>query len=130
MSNETKQYNILIAEDNDFVRMQIVKFLSDAGYKADDFSTAADAVAASKNHYDLAIIDVRMEPMGGFDFIKSMRSDKIMTPVILITGDQSPDLLTEASRLSVAAVLIKPVQKERLLKTVDKLIQNEMRRGG
>jgi DNA-binding NtrC family response regulator len=130
MSHENSQHKILIAEDNDFVRMQVVKFLKDEGYVVDDFATAKEAVIASKKNYDLAIIDVRMEPMGGFDFIKSMRSEKIETPAILITGDQNPDLLSDASKLGVAAVLMKPVQKERLLKTVEKTLQIKSRRGG
>ena len=29
----TQKYKVLVAEDNDFVRMQIVKFLGDAGYE-------------------------------------------------------------------------------------------------
>ncbi|MCB9964109.1 MAG: response regulator [Rhodospirillales bacterium] len=118
-------YRILIAEDNDFVRMQIVKFLSDAGYQVDDFDSALNAVSVIGDSYDLAIVDVRMEPMGGFDFIKAMKGEGISTPVILVTGDQDPDLLSDASRLGVGAVLIKPVQKDRLLKTVEKTLQKK-----
>lgn len=128
--DNTKQIKILIAEDNDFVRMQIVKFLNDEGYQTDDFANAVDAVEASKSHYDVAVIDVRMEPMGGFEFIKNMRSEAIKTPVILVTGDENPDLLSEASKWNVSAVLIKPVKKDRLLKAVEKTLQNEMRRSG
>lgn len=130
MQAEQKSYKILVAEDNDFVRMQIVKFLLDSGYEVNDFASAVDAVEASHDHYDVAILDVRMEPMGGFEFIKSMRSEKILTPAILVTGDNDPDLLSEASRLGVSAVLMKPVQKERLLKTVEKTIEKLGRKSG
>ena len=130
MQAEQKSYRILVAEDNDFVRMQIVKFLQDSGYEVNDFAAASDAVEASESHYDVAILDVRMEPMGGFEFIKSMRSKEILTPAILVTGDNDPDLLSEASRLGVAAVLIKPVQKDRLLKTVEKTIEKAGRKSG
>ncbi len=130
MQAEQKKYRILVAEDNDFVRMQMVKYLRDDGYDVSDFYTAADAVTASHDHYDLAVLDVRMEPMGGFEFIKSMRSNNIETPAILVTGDSSPDLLSEASHMGVSAVLIKPVQRDRLLKTVSKTIQREERRSG
>lgn len=128
-AEQTKQ-KILVAEDNDFVRMQISKFLQDGGYEVDEFETAADAVSSISNSYGAAIIDVRMEPMGGFEFIKSMRSQKIETPAILVTGDQDPDLLNEASKLGVLAVLIKPVQKDRLIKTVEKAIQKSKRKSG
>ncbi len=128
MDVDKQNTRILIAEDNDFVRMQLVKFLSDDGYVVDDFASAVDAAAASKDGYDISIVDVRMEPMGGFEFIKNMRSESIQTPAILVTGDQNPDLLSEASKLNVAAILIKPVQKDRLLQAVEKTLQKEMRR--
>ena len=130
LDTENIKYKILVAEDNDFVRMQISKFLTDAGYEVDEFATAVEAVPAVQKGYDVAVVDVRMEPMGGFEFIKSMRSKKIETPAILVTGDQDPDLLSDASKVGVTAVLIKPVQKERLLKAVEKTIAKDMRRSG
>lgn len=114
---------VLIAEDNDFVRMQIVKFLKDDGYdveEATDGNKAIEAVAAKK--IDIAIVDVRMQPVDGFGFIKTIRGKNIDIPVILVTGDNNPDLLEQAQIWSVGAVLIKPVQKDRLLKTVERTL--------
>lgn len=113
---------ILVAEDNDFVRMQIVKFLADAGYEVAEAPDGGRAVEVVRGGVDLAIVDVRMEPVGGFDFIRALRGEGIKTPVVLVTGDQNPDLLTEAGKWGVGAVLMKPVQKERLLKTVERTI--------
>ena len=47
--------------------------------------------------------------------------------MILVTGDQTPDLLEKAGQLGVAAVLMKPVQKERLVKTVERTIEKSKR---
>jgi len=124
------KYLVLVVEDNDFVRMQIVTYLKEAGYdtlEASEGETALDHMA--NDNIDLAIVDVRMEPMGGFEFIKVIRSDDIHTPVILVTGDQTSDLLEKAGQLEVAAVLMKPVQKERLVKTVTRTIENSKRLG-
>jgi DNA-binding NtrC family response regulator len=77
----------------------------------------------------LAIVDVRMEPVDGFDFIKSIRGLDMDTPVILVTGDSNPDLLEKAGTWGVNAVMIKPVQKERLIKTVERTIEAYKRRG-
>jgi CheY-like chemotaxis protein len=112
---------ILVAEDNDFVRMQIVKYLQDAGHdtlEATDGNAAIDVVRAQK--IDLTIVDVRMEPVDGFDFIRAVRGMDMDIPVILVTGDNSPDILEKSGEWGVSAVLIKPVQKERLVKAVER----------
>lgn len=115
--------NVLIVEDNDFVRMQIVRYLSDAGFATQEASDGQVAIDNFSRETDLAIVDIRMEPIDGFEFIKALRGRNIQTPVILVTGDQNPDLLNEANKWGVSAVLMKPVQKDRLIKMVTRAIQ-------
>lgn len=122
--NALKTASILIAEDNAFVRMQIAKFLKDDGYhvvEVPDGDAALDKL--EQDDFDLAVVDVRMEPMDGFEFIRTIRGLDVTIPVVLVTGDSTPDLLEQASKWGVAAVLIKPVQRERLIKTVEKTMQ-------
>ena len=114
---------ILVVEDNDFVRMQIVKFLNDADYETVESTDGDDAMKKITDKIDMAIVDIRMEPKDGFEFIRSMHGEEISVPVVLVTGDQDPELLSEASKLGVAAVLMKPVQKDRLIKTVERTMQ-------
>ncbi|PCJ99407.1 MAG: hypothetical protein COA45_05045 [Zetaproteobacteria bacterium] len=112
----------MVVEDNDFVRMQICRFLVDGGYETCDVSDGEAALKSVSDDIDLAIVDVRMEPINGFEFIRAMRGDDIETPVILVTGDDNPDLLGEASKLGVCAVLKKPVQKDRLIKIISRTL--------
>ena len=123
----TEKAKILVVEDNDFVRMQIVKFLQDADFEVVEASDGKQAMEAIDKDISLAIVDVRMEPVGGFEFIKNIRGRDIKTPVILVTGDQNPGLLNDASAWGVAAVLMKPVEKDRLVKTVERTIQQTAR---
>ena len=109
---------VLLAEDNDFVRMQINRFLTADGYEVVEATDGLTALNSMTDDIKLAIIDVRMEPVDGIEFVKSLRSKNNQTPVIFITGDQSPDLLSEASAFGVKATLMKPVEKDRLLKMV------------
>ena len=115
---------VLVVEDNDFVRMQIVSHLKGAGYdtqEAPDGDLALNALEDDSS-IDLAIVDVRMDPMGGFEFIKILRDNDNKLPVILVTGDDTADLLEQAGKYGVAAVLMKPVEKERLVRTVERTL--------
>ncbi len=119
MASEGK---ILVVEDNDFVRMQIVRYLQDAGYDVVEASDGKEALDITDKSIDIAIVDVRMEPIDGFEYLRALRGMELKTPVILVTGDQNPDLLGESQKWGVAAVLIKPVQKDRLIKMVARTI--------
>jgi CheY-like chemotaxis protein len=120
---------ILVVEDNDFVRMQIVRYLGDSGAEIIEASQGEQAIEYIRQQHmkrepiTIAIVDVRMEPVDGFDFIRSIRGMDMDTPVILVTGDNNPDLLEQAGIWGVSAVMIKPVQKDRLLKTVTRTME-------
>jgi CheY-like chemotaxis protein len=125
----SQKNTILVVEDNDFIRMQIVSFLKETTYVVREAPGGEEGldIVADDADVGLAIVDVRMEPVGGFSFIKALRGRNIMIPVILVTGDQTPDLLEQAGKVGVAAVLMKPVQKDRLIMTVTKTMQNARR---
>ncbi|MBP7722486.1 MAG: response regulator [Alphaproteobacteria bacterium] len=118
---------ILVVEDNDFVRMQIIRFLDEAGFQAVEARDGNVALAEMKPDIAMAIVDVRMEPIDGFEFIRATRARDIETPVILVTGDNNPDLLSEANKWGVVAVLMKPVQRDRLVKTVTRTLHSQER---
>ena len=116
-------YKILVVEDNDFVRMQIAKFLQDENHEVVEARDGASALDVVSKDFDLAIVDVRMEPMGGFEFIRIVQGYDYDMPVILATGDNDPDMLASASNLGVGAVLMKPVERDRLLATVGRTMR-------
>lgn len=122
--------DILIVEDNDFVRMQITKFLQSDGYTVHEATNADEGVELLHMHQDVVgcmLVDVRMEPLDGFDFLNKIRVEDIKIPAILVTGDDNPDILSKGSALGVLSVLMKPVNKDRLLKMVDRAIQTASR---
>lgn len=117
-------YKILLVEDNDFVRMQVAGFLSDVDGEVIEAREGEEALekVADSGGVDMAIVDIRMEPMGGFEFVQALRGDSDQTPVVLVTGDQTSDILERASKCGVTAVLMKPVQRDRLLDVVTRTL--------
>lgn len=114
---------IMVVDDNDFVRMQIGMFLKGEGY---DIVEATDGQAAQKKlstNPNLIIVDVMMEPMGGFAFIRAIQNQGVDVPIILVTGDQNNDLLEQSNKLGISSVLIKPVKKDRLISLVQRVLQ-------
>lgn len=117
---------VLVVEDNDFVRMQIASFLKSAEYDVVEATEGTTALEMMNSDIDVALVDVRMEPMGGFEFISMLQAQGYKLPIILVTGDQNSSLLERANKLGVATVLMKPVKKDRLISMVGRIIE----RGG
>lgn len=126
----TNKKTVLVLEDNDFVRLQIVKFLQGGDYDVIESTNVEDGYAqlqSKRDSIECALVDVRMEPEDGFAFINKMQANGIDIATILVTGDQSHDILAKASNLGVASVLMKPVIKDRLLKMVERAIEMKAR---
>ncbi len=119
---DSNSKKILIVEDNEFVRMQIAGFLKGVGYTLEEAADGTEALKKLDSSIGLIILDVRMEPMGGFEFVKNIHGQNHRVPIILLTGDQNNDLLEQASHYSINIVMLKPVQKDRLIATVQRLL--------
>jgi guanine deaminase len=122
--SESKSINILIAEDNLISRELMAGILKTQGYNivpASDGTEAIDAV--KKQHIDLALVDINMEPKGGFEFVRYLLINGIDIPVVIITADDSSDILSKASELGVSRVLQKPVEPDRLAGIVQRVLR-------
>lgn len=125
----SEKLKILVVEDNDFVRMQVVRYLIDSDYDVCEAIDGGEAISTVKtNKIDLAIVDVRMEPVDGFEFIRALRGMNLQIPVILATGDNSPDVLEKCAEWNVGAVLIKPIKKDRLVTAVKRSLEMAKRK--
>ena len=116
--------NILIAEDNDVSREMMAGILKTQGFNtigAIDGTEAIKIVDSQK--IDLALVDINMSPKGGFEFIKHMTSKGMDIPAVIVTGDDSSDILIEANALGVTRVFQKPIDPARLIQTVERTLR-------
>lgn len=121
-----KAHHILIAEDNDVSRKMMVSVLENHGYKTSEASDGTEAIAIiKKEKFDILLVDINMAPKGGFDLLEHMITSGIKIPVVIITSDESSDMLVKAHNLGVSQILQKPVLPERLLHTVQRVVNKE-----
>ncbi|HBR69131.1 MAG TPA: response regulator [Rhodospirillaceae bacterium] len=116
--------NILIAEDNDVSREMMAGIVRAQGYNVIGAIDASSAIKVITEHaIDLALVDLHMAPKGGFDFMKYLLVNNIDLPVIMVTADDSSDLLLQANDLGVKQILHKPINPERLIKLIYRLLK-------
>ncbi|MBI1301286.1 MAG: response regulator [Alphaproteobacteria bacterium] len=120
----TGSINILIAEDNDLSRQLMSSILKTKGYDIFEAVSGQEAMSLVREHtISLALVDLNMEPVGGFEFVTYLKTNKINIPVIIITADESSDLLVRANEVGVARILQKPVDPDKLLKITEQTLQ-------
>jgi DNA-binding NtrC family response regulator len=114
---------ILVVDDNAPFRHLMAAFLNKAGYQT---ALAADVIYAlevlTQKKIDCILLDLQMMPMGGFGFMQEYIELKYTAPVILITGDDSSDILTRSSKLGFAGLLKKPVSESRIIQIVERTL--------
>lgn len=122
--SENTFITILIAEDNDVSREMMMGIMRHQGFKAIGAIDGESAIKVVDEHdIDLAFVDINMTPSSGFDFVRYLLSRSIKVPTVIVTADESSDILMEANSLGVVQVMQKPVVPERLIKTAHRILK-------
>lgn len=78
---------ILVVDDEPEVQDLLVRVLRDAHWAPDAVATGADALQAlASAEYDLAILDVGLPDIDGFEVCRRMRASGNRTPVLILTA--------------------------------------------
>jgi tRNA(Arg) A34 adenosine deaminase TadA/CheY-like chemotaxis protein len=110
---------ILIADDSQVSREFMSNTLKAAGYNVIQAIDGGSALKVIHEHpVKVAIIDHFMAPHGGFDFAREVKNGKFNLPMIMVTNEETSDLLIETTRHGIGKYLRKPVDPKRLVETV------------
>jgi guanine deaminase len=124
--NQTSFITVLIAEDNEVSREMMAGILRAQGYKVIGAIDGESAIKViTDRSVDLALVDINMAPKGGFEFVRYLLAKGSKLPVVIVTGDESADMLMEASALGVAQIIQKPVDPRRLIQTVERILRRK-----
>ena len=117
---------ILIVDDTKSILAVMKTVLTVAGYNivtASDGTEGMD-VLKSGQHVDLVITDLNMPKMDGIEFIWEIRklSDYAFTPICMLTTENEQERLEEGESVSTDAWITKPIQPNRVLNIVNKIL--------
>jgi CheY-like chemotaxis protein len=91
---EAKPAHILVADDEETVRMLMERVLGKCGYQVTTADSGGAALALIRDHaFDLALLDVQLGDMKGTDLYRLMAPHCPETHVIFMSGD--PDIADE-----------------------------------
>ena len=116
---------VLIVDDSLTVRQQVSLTLKSAGYQIVEACDGREGVDALRAHAGIAMVlcDINMPCMNGLEFLETIKGEAAgpPIPVIMLTTEGSPDLITRAKRAGAKGWIVKPFQTDLLLAAVRRI---------
>jgi len=116
---------LLIVDDEEFVCKSLKDMLENEGYSPDATQSPEKALEMiSGNKYDIVLTDIKMDEINGIDLIKNVKEKEKMIKFIVITGYPSMDTAVEALRLGANDYIMKPLEPEEVIKSIENSWEN------
>ncbi|MHB1349438.1 MAG: response regulator [Desulfobulbus sp.] len=129
---ENAETKILIAEDDEYLRKSVAKFIKQKGYETLEARNGEEALSLfRKNRPALILTDLRMPVMDGFDLLEEIVMESPKTPVIIFSGVGAKEDIINALRSGAWDYITKPIENiEFLMNRIERaLMQAQMTYG-
>jgi two-component system nitrogen regulation response regulator NtrX len=121
---------ILVVDDENDIRELVREILSEEGYAVETAGTAAEARAAcARQAPDLVLLDIWMPDTDGISLLREWQQAQGLTaPVVMMSGHGTVETAVEATRLGAVDYVEKPLSLAKLLRTVQRALDEGKRR--
>lgn len=114
---------LLIVEDNVDLLESMKKILSDE-FEVESATDGEEGLfLAFQNIYDAIILDVMLPGMDGFEILRKLRDDRIMTPVLFVTAKDALEDRVKGLEIGGDDYLVKPFQAPELIARIRALLR-------
>lgn len=122
MSSEKK--HILIIDDDEDILETLQSLLTRKGFVAETANSGMAAIEKSNSAvFNLALIDIVLPDMEGTQLLVKLKPTIPKMRKIIITGHAALDNAVKAVNLGADAYLMKPVNPQELIKTVEEQLR-------
>ena len=124
ISDASKSFDILLAEDNDVNQRLAVKILEKYNHGVTVANNGQEALdAIKKRRYDVILMDVQMPIMGGFEATKEIRAWEraeglTRTPIIALTAHAMMGDREKCIQAQMDEYLTKPLKQNQMMQTI------------
>jgi DNA-binding response OmpR family regulator len=119
-----RMFHILVVEDDKNTRRLYKAVLEGEGYEvsvADNGNTALSIMDCE--HIDLAVVDIMMPGMDGYEFTRALREADNALPVLMVSAKQLPDDKKKGFLVGTDDYMTKPVDHEEMLLRIKALLR-------
>src|SRR5271170_437428 len=114
-----------VDDEIESLHSQII-FLRNKGYEVKAMTNGLDAIDFVKeNPVDVVLLDETMPGISGLETLAKIKEINQQIPVVLITKNETENLMDEAIGSQITDYLIKPVNPNQVLLSLKKIIDNK-----
>ena len=107
---------VLLIEDDTSTAKSIELMLKSEGYVCDSTDLGEDGLDIGKIYdYDLIVLDLMLPDIDGLEVLRRLRTAKVQTPILILSGLSQPDDKVKALTLGADDYLTKPFDKQELI---------------
>jgi EAL domain-containing protein (putative c-di-GMP-specific phosphodiesterase class I)/FixJ family two-component response regulator len=115
---------VLIVDDEQMLLETYARVLDHAGYRVHRAANGLDAIAAlNAGPFDAIVTDITMPGLNGIQMLRAVRARDLDVPVIVNTGNPSVETAAEAMEFGALRYLVKPVERQVFVKTVQEAVR-------
>ncbi len=114
---------LLIVDDNASLVANLKEILEDAGYAVRGCDSCLMAMAAAREGFDVALVDLRLPDGDGTALAPQLKEVSPDGEVVLLTGFATLESAVAAVRAGACAYLVKPCATQELLVTVEQAMR-------
>jgi two-component system cell cycle sensor histidine kinase/response regulator CckA len=119
---------VLVVDDDTQVLGMLMRVLIGRGYTVTGSTSGADVLeAAAESRFDLAIVDLSMPDIDGFQVLKDLHRTAPEMKIMAITGAMPGLLLDSAAMFGATKTLTKPISPESLITAVQQVLERRVR---
>jgi FixJ family two-component response regulator len=116
---------VVVVDDDPSIRRALARLLRSAGLEAETCGSAGELLARNGLRRPACLVlDIHLPDINGISLLRQLVAAEPGLPVVMITGDQDPELRRQALQAGAAVVLAKPFAEERLLDEVRRALAN------
>ena len=115
---------ILVVEDDRKVAGFIEQGLKEEGYVVDVAPDGDEAtMLAHVYEYDIILLDLNLPDMHGYDVLKKLRTSKVGTPVLILSGLNEMDSKVRALGFGADDYVTKPFHRDELVARIHAIVR-------
>ncbi len=117
---------ILVVDDEDAIREIVSSMLSAAGYKCTQACSGLDALSVleTQGEFELMLSDLMMAELDGIGLLERSKEKFPDMPVVMVTAVHDISVALAAIRNGAYDYLLKPFEREQLMATVRRALEN------
>jgi DNA-binding response OmpR family regulator len=114
---------ILVVDDEHHLLELLIRILGKRGFEVTTAPSGPEGLSLlEQRSFDLALLDIRMEPMNGIHLLEELKARQPGIKVVMMTAYPTNETRSRALEKGAADYLTKPIDLQELVKTIDRVL--------